>query len=173
MILENERILLRHWEETDADALYRYASDAEVGLRAGWPPHQSVEESREVIRTDFNCDTIWAIVLKSTNEPIGAMGYFPGFRLHADSAVAEPLVGYWVGRPYWNQGICTDALKLMIEHVCRDTDFNTLVATHFLDNPASGCVMKKCGFAPTGETIFDDRLSGGLDKPLRVMRIKL
>ena len=64
--METERILLRHWLESDAEALFKYASDPDVGPRAGWPAHKSVEESREIIRTFFNNDTTWAIVLKET-----------------------------------------------------------------------------------------------------------
>lgn len=47
--METERILLRHWQESAAEALFKYASDPDVGLRAGWPTHNSVEESREII----------------------------------------------------------------------------------------------------------------------------
>ena len=47
--METERILLRYWQESDAKALFKYASDPDVGPRAGWPAHNSVEESREII----------------------------------------------------------------------------------------------------------------------------
>ncbi len=47
--METERILLRYWQESAAEALFKYASDPDVGLRAGWPTHNSVEESREII----------------------------------------------------------------------------------------------------------------------------
>jgi len=60
--METERILFRPWRDDDAETLYRYASDPEVGPRAGWPPHKSVEESLEIIRTFFHSDHIWAIV---------------------------------------------------------------------------------------------------------------
>ena len=76
--METERLLLRPWRDSDAPALFKYASDPEVGPRAGWPPHKNVEESLEVIRTVFNDATnTWAIVLKETGEAIGAMGYLP------------------------------------------------------------------------------------------------
>ena len=52
-----ERILLRHWQESDAEALFKYASDLDVGPRAGWPAHKSVEESREIIQTFFHNET--------------------------------------------------------------------------------------------------------------------
>ena len=54
--METERILLRPWQDSDAEALFKYASDPDVGPRAGWPPHNSVEESLEIIRTVFNTE---------------------------------------------------------------------------------------------------------------------
>ena len=62
--METERILLRPWRENDAEALFKYASDPEVGPRAGWPPHKSVEESLEIIRTVFGTETMWAVEWK-------------------------------------------------------------------------------------------------------------
>ena len=47
--METERILLRYWQESDAEAIFKYASDPDVGPHAGWPAHESVEESREII----------------------------------------------------------------------------------------------------------------------------
>ena len=47
--METERLILRPWRESDAEALFKYASDPDVGPRAGWPPHKSLEESLEVI----------------------------------------------------------------------------------------------------------------------------
>ena len=76
-MMETNRIILRPWRESDAEALFKYASDPDVGPRAGWPPHKSVEESLEVIRTIFHNDTTWAIELKESGEAIGAMGYLP------------------------------------------------------------------------------------------------
>ena len=56
--------------DTDAKALYRYASDPEVGPRAGWPPHLSEKESLEIIQTVFNNSTTWVIVWNETVEKI-------------------------------------------------------------------------------------------------------
>lgn len=68
--MRTERITLRHWQDADAKALYKYASDPEVGPRAGWPPHLSEEESLEIIQTVFNNPTTWAIVWNGTVEKI-------------------------------------------------------------------------------------------------------
>lgn len=76
-VLETDRLILRPWRETDADALFKYASDPDVGPRAGWPPHKSAEESLEVIRTVFSGEGMWAVELKATGEVTGCVGYLP------------------------------------------------------------------------------------------------
>ena len=172
MSMETDRIILRPWRESDAEALFRYASDPDVGPRAGWPPHRSIEESLEVIRTVFNNDTNWAIELRESGDAIGAMGYLPCVGTNLPAREGEQLVGYWVGKPYWNQGICTEALRLMLDHIRRTTDIKSLISSHYFDNPASGRVMEKCGFVATGETCIDEKLTG-TTKPTRVMRLTL
>ena len=171
--METDRIILRPWQESDAQALYRYASDPEVGPRAGWAPHKSLEESLGIIRTVFNNDTTWAIVLKETGEAIGAIGYGPSCDCNLPAREGEPTVGYWVARPYWNRGICTEALGLMIRNIKTGTDIDSLISGHFIDNPASGKVMEKCGFVPTGEVCFDESLCCGGGRPIRVLRLEL
>lgn len=172
-MLSSNRIILRPWQDSDAEALYKYASDPDVGERAGWPPHQSVEESREIIHTVFHNDSTWAIVLRETDEAIGAMGYMPDCPLNLPARQGEPLVGYWVGKPYWNQGICTEALQLMIDYIRQETDYTSLISSHYIDNPASGRVMEKCGFVSTGETAIDETLYSGKKHIMRVLRLKL
>lgn len=169
--METERILFRLWRDEDAETLYKYASDPEVGPRAGWPPHKSVEESREIIRTVFNSDHMCAIEFKETGEPIGCMGYMVHGESNIDIGENDAEVGYWVARPYWNRGICTEALRLLIDYCFREKGFRTLWADYFPDNPASGKVMEKCGFRDTGLVNRCSRLQIGCDKPVRIMRL--
>jgi len=171
--METSRILLRPWRERDAETLFKYASDPDVGPRAGWPPHQSVEESLEIIRTVFHNDTTWAIELKTTGEPVGCMGFMPKFEMKIPAREGDALIGYWVGKPYWNQGICTEALQLMLDHIRQTKAAPSLVSSHFVDNPASGRVMEKCGFIATGEICFDETQYNGKDHPMRVLRLEL
>lgn len=169
-MLETDRILLRRWRETDAEALFKYASDPAVGPQAGWPAHKSLVESLEVIRTYFNNDTTWAIVLKAIGEPIGCIGYYT----HANSNISignnDCEVGYWVGKPFWNRGICTEALRLMVDYCLHARHFDNIWADHFTGNPASGKVMRKCGFADTGRLNRCSQLVGGDKDLVRVFR---
>ena len=169
--MESPRIILRRWTLDDAATLYRFASDPEVGPRAGWEAHSSIDVSRRVIAEVFDNPTTWAIVLKSCGLPIGAIGYGPSCDSGLPSLPGEPTVGYWVARQYWGQVICTEALRLMIDHVARTTDIRSLVSGHFIDNPASGRVMEKCGFVPTGEQCTSPTLAIGSNKPIRVLRL--
>ena len=169
--METERILLRPWRDDDAASLFKYASDPEVGPRAGWPPHKSVEESLEIIHTVFHNDTNWAIELKATGEAIGAIGYVPAPESNLPTRDGEPLIGYWVGKPYWNQGICTEALRAMIDYCFNKKGFQTLWSDFFVDNPASGRVMEKCGFRDTGEINWCSHLYRGDERPVKVMRL--
>ena len=171
--METERILLRPWCDDDAEALFKYASDPDVGPRAGWPPHKTVKESKEIIRTVFHNDTTWAIELKETGEPIGCIGYLPSDGCKIPARDGEPLVGYWIAKPYWNQGICTEALRLMLDHIRQTTTILSLISGHFIDNPASGRVMEKCGFVPTGETCIDESQYQGANRPIRVLRLEI
>lgn len=62
--LTTERLILRPWSEDDAPSLYKYACDPAVGPIAGWPPHTSVENSCEIIRTILSAPETYAVVLK-------------------------------------------------------------------------------------------------------------
>ena len=171
--METERILFRPWRDSDAETLFKYASDPEVGPRAGWPPHKSVEESLEIIRTIFHSDHMWAIELKETGEPIGCMGYMVHGESNIDIGENDAEVGYWLARPYWNRGICTEALRLLIDYCFREKGFNTLWADYFPDNPACGRVMEHCGFRDTGKVNRCSRLQLGSDRPVKIMRLDI
>ena len=168
--LETARITLRRWKESDAETLFKYASDPDVGPRAGWPVHQSVEESREVIRKFFLNDSTWAIVLNETEEPIGCIGYFTHDKSNIPIGEQDCEIGYWVGKPYWNQGICTEALQLMLDYCVNVMHFGQIWSDYFTGNPASGRVMEKCGFQDTGKLHPCSHLVGGDKELVKIMR---
>lgn len=170
--METDRIILRPWREEDAGTLFKWASDPELGPRAGWPPHKSVDESLEIIRTLFCGEGMWAVVLQETGEAIGCVGYLPASHANIMMAEDDCEVGYWIARPYWNQGICTEALRLVIDYCFRIKGFKVLWGTYFPSNPASGRVLFKCGFTDTGREEYCTNLEVGADQPVRVMKLE-
>lgn len=78
MILETSRLVLRPWEESDAEYLYKYASNPDVGPAAGWPVHTSVEDSRAIIKNVLSAPETYAVVLKETRRPVGSIGLMIG-----------------------------------------------------------------------------------------------
>ena len=97
MILQTERLILRPWEETDAEECYRYAKDSRVGPAAGWPVHTSVENSRQIFRDVLMKPETYTIVLRETGLPVGSIGLHHNDLAERDD---EAELGYWIGVPY-------------------------------------------------------------------------
>ena len=73
-MLKTDRLILRKWEDKDAESLFRYAKDPNVGPVAGWPVHKSVRDSLEIIRNVLSADETYAVCLKEDNCAIGSVG---------------------------------------------------------------------------------------------------
>ena len=167
--METERLILRPWTEADAEDLYKYASDPEVGPKAGWPPHKSVDESRMIINGIFSKEGMWAVELKQTHEVIGCAGYLPAAHSNLTISDDECEIGYWIGRPYWGQGICTEAMRVVVDYCFNVKGFSVLWGDYFPHNPASGRVMEKLGFRDTGRQVICPNLEMGSDQPVKVL----
>ncbi len=72
--LETERLILREWKLEDAADLYEYAKTELVGPNAGWKPHQTIDESRGIIKKFIENQDTYAIVLKESGKVIGSIG---------------------------------------------------------------------------------------------------
>ena len=147
MIIETERLILRHWQESDAEDLFKYASDPDVGPIAGWNPHKSVEESREIISTVFSAPETYAVVLKCTGKPVGCCGIMTVDSLHSNEMQqAEAEIGYWIGKPYWGLGLIPEAVKALLNRCFNELDIKALWCGHYDGNSKSKRVIEKSGF---------------------------
>lgn len=146
-MIETERLILRPWRESEAAILYKYAKDPDVGPIAGWPVHISVENSLEIIRTVFVAPETYAVVLKETGEPIGCCGIMTAEGLHTASMGAdEAEIGYWLGKPYWGQGLIPEAVMALLARCFNDLDLKTVWCGYYEGNSKSKRVCEKCGF---------------------------
>lgn len=145
--METERLILRPWTESDAEALYKYAQHPAIGPIAGWPPHTSVENSREVIKTILSTPETYAVVLKENNEPIGSVGIMFEKDVHsADIKEGDAEIGYWIGTPYWGQGLIPEAVKRLLMRCFNELDIKRVWCGYYDGNTRSRRVMDKCGF---------------------------
>ena len=145
-LLVTDRLILRKWTEDDAGNLYSYAKDPEVGPIAGWPPHQSVEESRDVIRNVFNGSEAYAICLKTDNKAIGAIELKLNGHTDMTERDDECELGYWLGKPFWGQGIVPEAAREILRHAFEDIGMEKVWCGYYDGNTKSKRVQEKCGF---------------------------
>lgn len=146
MNLETERLILRRWEDSDAEDLYRYASDPDVGPIAGWPAHQSLEESREVIKRVFNGKEAYAICLKEDGKAIGAIELMLNGHTDMTHRDDECELGYWLGKPFWGHGIMPEAAREILRHAFEDIGMTKVWAGYYEGNTKSKRVQEKVGF---------------------------
>ena len=149
MVIQTERLTLRPWRETDAASLFAYASDPDVGPAAGWPPHRSIEESREIIRTVFSAPHTFAVCLAATDEPVGSIGLMPSRceTSHQGDGL-ELEVGYWIAKPFWGRGFAPEAVRAMQRYAFETLGCKALWCGYYEGNNKSLRVQQKCGFAP-------------------------
>ena len=118
--LKTERLILRPFEETDAENMFRnWACDPEVTKFLTWPAHESAEVTKKVLRgwiDDYSrADNYqWAIELKEIGEPIGSIS-----AVKLDEETGSVTVGYCIGRSWWRQGITAEALRAVISFSLR------------------------------------------------------
>ena len=130
-----------------AESLYKYAKDPAIGPIAGWPPHTSVENSKDVIRNILSAPETYAVVLKETNEPIGSVGIMFGNGVHsADMKEGDAEIGYWIGVPYWGQGLIPEAVNRLLKRCFEELDIKRVWCGYYDGNIKSRRVMDKCGF---------------------------
>lgn len=146
MELITERLLLRPWKETDAESLYEYAKDPEVGPIAGWPVHTSVENSREIIREVLSAEETYAVCMKEDGKAIGSIGLMIGTASNLNLPDTEGEIGYWIGVPFWGQGFIPEAVRELLRHGFEDLKLNKIWCGYFEGNIKSKRVQEKCGF---------------------------
>ncbi len=73
----------------------------------------------------------------------------------------DHMLGYWLGEPYWGQGLMSEAARRIIRFAREDLGLKKLVADYFTDNPASGRILDRCGFRVNGHGPLPSLARGG------------
>lgn len=160
--IETDRLILRRARGEDAEPMFRnWASDPEVTKYLTWPPHESIEVTQKVLaswlaeyeREDYYH---WMIVLKETGEPIGSL------LVNTVGRAQSAHIGYCIGRPWWHQGITSEALQAVIDFLFGEVGYHRIESMHDPNNPRSGRVMRKCGMKYEGTLQMSDRNNQGI-----------
>jgi ribosomal-protein-alanine N-acetyltransferase len=138
IILETERLVLRRFTIDDTLAVYNnWTRDSEVSKYMRWEHHKNIEETKAKIsdwlkRYSNNNFYQWAITIKGSDEPIGAIGLFS------------------ISRNYWGMGVASESLKALLKFAFEIVGFNRIESYHSINNPVSGKVMLKAGMKLEG-----------------------
>lgn len=146
MTLETERLILRPWKCSDAAELYRYAKDPRIGPMCGWEPHESVDDSVEIIRDVLSGPEVYAVVIKASGKPVGSISIMRGENGNAPMKENEAEIGYWIGVPYWGQGLIPEAVRELQRRCFEDLGCTGIWCGYYDDNEKSKRVQEKCGF---------------------------
>jgi len=90
--------------------LFEYAKNINIGLMAGWPAHTSIDDSRRVIWDVLSINENYAITLKGEDKVIGSIGFIKGNESFLTFTYNEVEMGYWIGEPFWGQGLTAEAI---------------------------------------------------------------
>ena len=163
-MIETERLLLRPVKIEDAQDIFEYATDLETGPMAGWPPHQTIEETKKIIAMWLAPDCKeqnYAILYKPDNKVIGTMGVVhlnekikdinnPFIKNFLDNKKEVYEIGNTISKKYWGKGVSTECLTNMIDYLFETTNADIVVTCHYAENLGSKRVQEKCGMRELG-----------------------
>ena len=144
------KIQIRKWALSDAGALAAALSNKKIldNLRDGLPYPYTQQDAREYISAMLAADEdeTFAFAVTADGKVIGSIGAFRQGNIHRQTAE----LGYYIAEEYWGQGIMTEAVRQLCEHVFAHTDILRIYAEPFAYNSASCRVLEKAGFQYEG-----------------------
>ena len=146
LILETPRLILRPFRDGDAADVYAYAHDSRVGPIAGWPPHRSIEESQEIIRTVFSAPGVFALEWKGTGQVIGSAGFVGNHPAGDFLDCKDDEIGYALSPAFWGRGLVPEAITAILEYGFLELSLQRIWCGHYAGNWRSKRAMEKCGF---------------------------
>lgn len=145
-MIETDRLILRRWTEADAEDLYEYAKDPDVGPIAGWPPHRSIEESLDVIKNVLTGAECYAICEKGSGKAIGSIELMLNGHTKMTDKDDECELGFWLGKPFWGMGYVPEAVAVILRHAFDDLGMSAVWCGYYDGNDRSKRVQEKVGF---------------------------
>jgi [ribosomal protein S5]-alanine N-acetyltransferase len=147
--LATPRLLLKPFELRHADELFPHTSDPDLTRFMSWDPHKDVEETRAFIAKMIEAraaktDVVWAI--EHDGVAIGTLGLHGITWQRAAWRVDRAEIGYWIGKPFWGQGLMTEAARAAVGWAFETLGLHKLTIGCIEDNVASKRIIEKLGF---------------------------
>ena len=148
--LTSDRLVLRPFVPTDAADMELYLADAAVARNTLTIPHPYPKGgaiafiSTHAPAWAVGKGATWALTRRTDGALVGAFG----LRLTRPHKRGE--IGYWIAPPEWGKGYATEASRRVIAFAFDDLALHRVEAHHFIENPASGKVMRNAGMRPEG-----------------------
>jgi ribosomal-protein-alanine N-acetyltransferase len=148
IIIKTNRLILRSWKETDLDDFFAYASILGVGEMAGWPHHETIETSKQILRSFMEKKEVFALYHKNNRKVIGSLGLHRSWANEDDKYKTLKIkeIGYVLSKDYWGQGLIPEAMNAVIKYCSINYDVEAFTCGHFKENNQSRRVIEKCGF---------------------------
>ena len=160
MVLTTRRLVLRPFTAADAPAFYDYARDPRVGIAAGWRPHKSLEETRQIIREVMSGPHIFAVEERDSGLLVGSAGFTGQRRGQCQGPSDE--IGYSFRPDRWGRGYATEAVGALLVYGFERMALQEVWATRYEGNEGSRRVLEKSGFTH----VFSQWLSDDLGEHL-------
>lgn len=141
--METSRCILRNFCLEDAPRVYELASVEGVGIHAGWSVHTSIDNTKDILKHILIQETNFAIVDKKSNLVIGACGLQKDPMRSNTNAL---MLGYWIAKEYWGQGIMPEVAKKVIQFGFEEKELDLISVNCFTYNNQSKRVIEKLGF---------------------------
>jgi RimJ/RimL family protein N-acetyltransferase len=169
MFARTARLLLRPGFPEDAPALAAAINDEMVVRNLSAVPWPYRVRDAEAFLASPRDPVLPSLLVFDLTAGVPELAGVAGLARLASGSVE---LGYWISRSVWGRGIATEAGTALID-IARAIGLRRLEASHFTDNPASGRVLDKLGFQPTGIVAPRHSCARGADVPARLMRLRL
>ncbi len=174
--ITTDRLVLRPFQRSDAKEVQRLAGDYRVAEPTANVPHPYADGAAEEWISshpnafDSRTTIVYAISLAGSGSIAGAVALSQISALHNRAEL-----GYWIGFPYWSQGICSEAAKALIKYASNELGLTRYDCRCLARNIGSARVMERAGFLPEGRLVkhvnhrgrYEDMLLYGLTLPAR------
>ncbi|MBC3795669.1 GNAT family N-acetyltransferase [Acetobacterium tundrae] len=144
--INTRNLLLRPLTMEDTADVFAYSKSKNVGPRAGWKPHETIEETAEIMKTIFvGQENIWGI--EKEKQIIGSIGLIEDPHRQNDQA---RMLGYALSEDHWGQGMMTEAARAVLAYGFDTLGLSLISVVHYPSNLGSQRVIEKCGFLYEG-----------------------